>query len=72
MDLNAKQHRQSATIPPSPEHPAGRFPMPDAEHARLALSMLGRAKGLSSNQKAEIRSRAMAMLRGQHSGSTQD
>ena len=39
-----------------------RFPMPDKKHARLALQMLPKAKGLSSEQKAKIRARANRML----------
>lgn len=39
-----------------------RFPMPDKKHARLALQMLPKAKGLSSAQKARIRNRAKRML----------
>jgi len=36
--------------------------MPDKEHARLALAMVGRAKGLSAAQKAEIRAKAHGIL----------
>ena len=39
-----------------------RFPMPDKNHARLALSMINKAKGLSEDQKANIRSKAHAKL----------
>ena len=39
-----------------------RFPMPDKKHARLALQMLPKAKGLSSADKAKIRRRAKRML----------
>ena len=62
--LNAKQRRRSATIKPSAGYPSGRFPMPDIRHARLALQMLPRAKGLSSGQEAAIRARANAKLSG--------
>jgi len=36
------------------------FPMPDENHARLAWSMLNRAKGLSDEEKAEARRRIKA------------
>lgn len=39
-----------------------RFPIPDKAHARSALRLLGRAKGLSSGEKSRIRSRANAKL----------
>lgn len=39
-----------------------RFPMPDAEHARLALQMLGRAKNITNAQKAAVRARANRIL----------
>lgn len=39
-----------------------RFPMHDQAHARAALRLLGRAKGLSAGQKARIRARAKRML----------
>lgn len=64
MRLTASARRKSATIAPSQGHPSGRFPMPDKAHARLALQMLNRAKGLSPQQKAEIRQRALRMLAG--------
>lgn len=52
------------------EHKAGsrggetkyRFPMPDAAHARNALARLPHAKGLSPEEKAKIKGRAMRML----------
>jgi hypothetical protein len=62
--LNARQRRRSATIKPSAGYPSGRFPMPDLRHARLALQMLPKAKGLSSGEEAAIRARANAKLRG--------
>jgi len=43
--------------------PGRSFPIPDRNHARAALIDVGRAKGLSSSQKATIRSRAKAKLR---------
>ena len=42
--------------------PGGRFPMPDKEHARKALQMLPRAKGLSEEDKKKIRNRANRIL----------
>lgn len=39
-----------------------RFPIPDKAHARSALRLLSRAKGLSAAAKARIRSRANAKL----------
>lgn len=39
-----------------------RFPIPDANHARAALSMMGRAKNLSEADKERIRAKAHAML----------
>jgi hypothetical protein len=60
--LTAVQRRASATIPPAKGHPSGRFPMPDAKHARLALAFLPRAKGLTPAQAARIRARAKRKL----------
>ena len=37
-------------------------PIPDKSHARAALSMVGRQKGLSSAQKNAVRSAARAKL----------
>ena len=42
--------------------PGGRFPMPDKAHARKALQMLPRAKGLSAADAAKIRARAHRIL----------
>ena len=42
--------------------PGRSFPVNDKSHARAALSMLGRAKGLSAAQKAKVRARANAKL----------
>lgn len=44
-----------------------RFPVHDKAHARAALRLLGRAKGLSSSERANIRRRARAKL-GQSGG----
>ena len=38
------------------------FPIPDKAHARAALQDLPKAKGLSTGQKATIRSRAQSKL----------
>lgn len=61
-ELTAKQHRAGATIPASKGYPAGRFPMNDPEHARLALQMLPRAKNMSAQESAAVRARATRML----------
>lgn len=42
--------------------PGRSFPINDKNHARAALIDVGRAKGLSSAQKAKIRSAAKAKL----------
>jgi hypothetical protein len=60
--LSPGARKKSATVKPSKDHPTGRFPMPDKKHARLALQMLGRAKGLSAGQKKAIRARANKIL----------
>lgn len=39
-----------------------RFPMPDKEHARKALQLLPKAKGLSAAEKQKIKNRANRML----------
>ena len=44
--------------------PGRSFPIEDKNHAKAALIDVGRAKGLSSGQKAIIRSRAKGMLDG--------
>lgn len=62
MKLSAAAHKRTATIPPSQGHPEGRFPVPDRNHARLALAMLGRAKGMSAGQKAAVRAAAERRL----------
>ena len=38
------------------------FPIPDKNHAKAALQDLPKAKGLSAEEKAKIRSRAHAKL----------
>jgi hypothetical protein len=60
--LGASARKKSATVKPSKDHPTGRFPINDKKHARLALQMLPKAKGLSADQKAAIRARANKML----------
>lgn len=60
--LKASARRKTATIKPSAKHPSGRFPMPDEKHARLALQDLPKAKGLSAEERADIRSRAESKL----------
>jgi hypothetical protein len=42
--------------------PGGRFPMPDKNHARLAISMLPKAHGLTPEDKAKIKVRAKSIL----------
>lgn len=42
--------------------PGRSFPINDKNHARAALSMLGRAKGLSAAQRLKIKTRARAKL----------
>ena len=44
--------------------PGRSFPIPDKNHAKAALIDVGRAKGLSSGQKATIRSKAKGLLSG--------
>lgn len=43
--------------------PGRSFPIPDKDHARAALIDVGRAKGLSSGEKAHIRAVAREKLR---------
>jgi hypothetical protein len=43
--------------------PGRSFPIPDKNHARAALIDVGRAKGLSSGEKAHIRAVAREKLR---------
>jgi hypothetical protein len=42
--------------------PGRSFPIEDKNHARAALIDVGRAKGLSSSQKATIKAKARAKL----------
>lgn len=60
--LGDRARLKSATVPASKGYPSGRFPMNDVKHARLALQMLPRAKGLSQAEKMAIRKRATGML----------
>lgn len=62
--LSNTARAKSATVGASKAYPTGRFPMPDAKHARLALQMLPRAKHMSSDEKAAVRARASAKLSG--------
>jgi hypothetical protein len=60
--LTAKQRK---SLPKSTFAGPGRsFPIPDKNHAKAALIDVGRAKGLSSGEKAEIKARAKAKLKG--------
>jgi hypothetical protein len=43
--------------------PSRSFPIENKDHARAALADVNRAKGLSSAEKARIRSKARAVLR---------
>ncbi len=53
--LNTKQRKASETFP------GGRYPMPDAGHARAALGRVNQG-GLSPDQKATVRARAHKIL----------
>lgn len=70
-NLTPQQHQKSATVPASKGYPRGRFPMPDQEHARLALQMLPRAKNMSPGERAAVRSRAERMLAGNRKAAAQ-
>lgn len=71
--LSAALRARTATVK-QPNRKGGqknRFPLPDAQqggekqavdHARMALAMLPRAKGLSAAEKAKIRAKAEAIL----------
>lgn len=62
--ISTTSRKRSATIV-QPSRTSGqkyRFPMPDKAHARAALQDLPKANGLSSSDKAKIRSRAHRML----------
>ena len=48
----------------NPGGETNRFPMPDVEHARLALQMLPRAKNMPPGAAAKVRARAESMLNG--------
>lgn len=59
--LSAKQRKK---IPAKEFAGPGRsFPIPDKNHARAAIIDVGRAKGLSSEEKERIVSRAKAKLK---------
>lgn len=55
----AAERRASATISLRGK-PA--FPMKDEEHARLALQMLPRAKGITNAQRLAVKARAYKIL----------
>jgi hypothetical protein len=54
--LTEKERKASATFG------GDRFPMPDREHAHLALELLPKAKNITSGEKQEVRTRALRML----------
>ena len=65
--LKAKARAASAVIPPKKGEPpsAAKFPIPDKSHARNALARIDQAKPpLTSTQKAKVRARANAVLKG--------
>jgi len=67
--IKTKTRKSSATIVQKTKGPKGgstryRFPMPDKSHARNALAMLPKAKGLSTANRKKIRDRAYKMLYG--------
>lgn len=72
--LNAEQHRKYATITvrKKGKKPEGRFPMPDKEHAIMALREINRAKNLSPADKAKIRARAHSMGAGKSDDDADD
>lgn len=53
--LNQAQRKASETLP------GGRYPMPDKNHAKLALSFINKG-GLSPEEKSKVRSRADRIL----------
>ena len=55
-EMSQKRREDTATVQ------GDRFPMPDVKHARLALQMLSRAKGLSDDDRAKIRKRAESII----------
>ena len=67
--IKTKTRKRSATIVQKKKGPHGgstryRFPMPDKSHARSALAMLPKAKGLSAADREKIKDRAYKMLYG--------
>ena len=62
--LSAVERARTATFkqPGRTNGQKNRFPMPDKEHARLALQMLPRAKNMPPGAAAKVRARANAML----------
>ena len=67
--IKTKTRKRSATIIEKKKGPKGgstryRFPMPDKSHARSALAMLPKAKGLSAADRTKIKNRAYRMLYG--------
>lgn len=67
--IKTKTRKRSATIIEKKKGPKGgstryRFPMPDKSHARSALAMLPKAKGLSAADRTKIKNRAYKMLYG--------
>jgi hypothetical protein len=62
--LSQSTRKRSATVvqPNRKEGQKYRFPMPDKKHAKLALQMLPKAKGLSSADKSKVRARAHRIL----------
>lgn len=56
--------KQRSSLPKSTFAGPGRsFPIPDKNHAKAALIDVGRAKGLSSGEKAHIKAVAREKLR---------
>jgi hypothetical protein len=53
--ISAALRKETQTLP------GGRFPMPDAEHARLALEFLSRSNTTPA-EKAKVKARANRML----------
>ena len=67
--IKTKTRKRTATIVQKKTGPQGgstryRFPMPDNSHARSALAMLPKAKGLSAADRKKIKNRAYRMLYG--------
>lgn len=60
--LSAKQHARDATVKSGGK---GKFPIPDKNHARMALADLNRAKPpLTPAQKATVQAKAHKVLGG--------